>query len=319
MTQFSEDRPEFDGFNDYYFDKILPTLNSKELVRKAKVKKALLAAGAIGVAGIVGAIIAYGKTQSIGLPLMALFGGAIGGGNACSAMLSKLKGETKEFLMGNITSFIGWNYSAAVAIQPDLNVWRENSLLPRYDRADFEDQMSANAHGADFRFCEAHLEKESRDSDGDRKWVTVFRGILLEVDFHRKFMGRTVVLRDAGIFNRKKKSSMKRVGLVDPKFEKIFEAYGTDQVEARYLLTPDFMQRLVDLENKFQGKKSRFGFLHGKLYIAVEAPNQFEAGSMFKPMVDGARTQKILDEIGAIFDVIDAVLKPLKARKLGQI
>jgi len=40
---------------------------------------------------------------------------------------------------------------------------------------------------------------------------------------------------------------MKRVGLVDPVFEKIFEAYGTDQVEARYLLTPTFMQRLVRL------------------------------------------------------------------------
>ena len=31
---------------------------------------------------------------------------------------------------------------------------------------------------------------------------------------------------------------------------------------------------------------------------------------MFKPLTDAGRTQKILDEIGAIYDVIDGVVKP---------
>ena len=134
----------------------------------------------------------------------------------------------------------------------------------------------------------------------------------MQIDYPREFMGRTVVLRDAGIFNRKKKKGMKRVGLVDPVFEKIFEAYSTDQVESRYLLTPTFMQRLVDLETSVSGKKIRFGFLEGKLFIAIEAPNQFEAGSMFKPLTDTDRTEKILHEISAIFNVVDGILKPLE-------
>ena len=100
---------------------------------------------------------------------------------------------------------------------------------------------------------------------------------------------------------------MKCVGLVDPVFEKIFEAFGTDQVEARYLLTPVFMQTLVDLENSINGKNIRFGFDKNQLFIAVETNDQYEAGSMFKPLIDPARTQKILDEIGAVYDVVDIV------------
>ena len=62
-------------------------------------------------------------------------------------------------------------------------------------------------------------------------------------------------------------------------FSKIFEAYGTDQVETRYLLTPTFMQRLVDLEQSVDGKKIRFAFTGGQLLIAVETENRYEAGS----------------------------------------
>ena len=94
--------------------------------------------------------------------------------------------------------------------------------------------------------------------------------------------------------------------------DRIFEAYGTDQVEARYLLDPVFMQKLIDLEQSVDGKKIRFGFLGGKLHIVVQTPNRYEAGSMLKPLTAPDRTQKILDEIGAIYDIVDAVLKPAR-------
>ena len=106
-----------------------------------------------------------------------------------------------------------------------------------------------------------------------------------------------------------KKEAEEETGYKIDKVEKIFEAYGTDQVEARYLLTPTFMQRLVDLEKSVDGKNIRFGFIGGQLLIAIETENRYEPGSMFKPLIETARTQKILDEIGAIYDVIDGVIE----------
>ena len=302
-----ESRAEFTGFDRFYEDKVHPYLLAREQDRIARVAKGkkygLITATIISaIALLIGIRIGNFIVPLIAIPISGLIGWGVS-----YAMLTKLKGETKQFLMNNICTFLDWKFQEKGFTPPDLALYRTNRLLPSWDRVSFEDQMSSSVDGAEFTFCEAHLERKSRDKDGNTTWTTVFRGILLEVDFPRKFLGRTVVLRDAGIFNSKKKAGMKRVGLTSPKFEKIFEAYSTDQVESRYLLTPTFMQTLIDLETSVSGKKIRFGFLNDKLHVAVEAPNQFEAGSMYKPLTDTARTHKILGEISAVIDVIKSV------------
>ena len=309
MVSFENNRKEFKGFDAYYDKHIYPYLLAREQYRKLQVAKGkkygFLTTATISAI----AIFIWFKTGKFIAPMIMIPVSGLAGWGVSYAMLTKLKGETKQFLMDKICSFLGWEFLAKDFDTPELELYKTNKLLPSWDRVKFEDRMSGTVKGADFTFCEAHLEKESRDNNGKRSWSTVFRGILLEVDFHRKFLGRTVVLRDAGFFNFKKKAGMKKVGLVDPKFEKIFEAYSTDQVESRYLLTPVFMQKLVDLEASVSGKKIRFGFLNDKLHIAVEAPNQFEAGSMYKPLTDTKRTEKIMGEISAVLDVINGVGK----------
>ena len=312
LNGFDESRPEFIGFNAFYAKTISPYLESLEQERVAAVKNANVKGLAASAFVFALAAFVYSKTGSIpffiGISVVALL---LGFGTR-HIIAHKISGEIKQFIMDNVCGFVGLDYACDNFSAPDLEIWRTNKLLPGYDRVNFEDQMSGTAHGAGFIFCEAHLETKHRDKDGNTTWSTSFRGILLTINCPHKFLGRTVVLRDAGWFNAKKKSGMKRVGLVDPVFEDIFEAYSTDQVEARYLLTPDFMQRLVDLETTISGKRIRFGFLQRQLYIAIEAPDQFEIGSMFKTLLGTERTQKILDEIGAIYNVIDGVMKPLK-------
>ncbi len=311
MVQFSEIYPEFKGFTAYYNRELLPALQEKELDRLAAYKKiktymppvilGILTVGAIG----------FSMTKHPMFPIMALFGSGIAYTGIRAKFLKDVKTRTKNHLVAGVCKFIGWEFAENLFEPPELGPLIENGLLPkRHDRVAFEDKMWGIAHGADFEALECHMEREDRDSDGDTKWVTVFRGSLMAIDFHRKFLGKTVVLRDKGIFNSKKKSDMKRVGLVDPKFEKIFEAYGTDQVEARYLLTPDFMQRLVDLEHAVDGKNIRFAFIEDLLLIAVETPNRFEAGSMRVPITDPKRTQDILDEVSAVYAVVDGLMKP---------
>lgn len=169
--------------------------------------------------------------------------------------------------------------------------------------ASIEDQISGHVHGADFSSVEVKLTKKS-----GKNTITDFHGQLMSLTFPRKFLGRTIVLRDKGWLQGKKKGDMKRVGLVDPVFEDLFEAYSTDQVEARYLLDPVFMQKLIDLEKSVDGRNIRFGFSDSQLFIAVETENRFEAGSMKRSLMAPSRTQKILNEIRAIFHVVDGVM-----------
>lgn len=311
MYQFNESHPEFRGFSEYYRSELLPDLIQTELRRKQALAKVYKIVPMVGLVAVVIAALLWLKSQNFVATIVPLGFGAVGATGIYNHILKDVQSETKGHLVGGICKFIGWTFNSEPTVRPNMTQLCNNHLLPsRYDRTKFEDHMSGLAHGATFNSIECHLEREDRDSDGDTKWVTVFRGAVMTVEFPRRFAGRTVVLRDSGLFNSKKKAGMKRVGLVDPKFEKIFEAYGTDQVEARYLLTPDFMQSLVDLETYVNGKKIRFGFLDNILHIVVETENRFEAGSMLKSLTDSERTQKILNEIGAVYDVIDGILKP---------
>ena len=68
------------------------------------------------------------------------------------------------------------------------------------------------------------------------------------------------------------------------------------------------MERLIALERHFQGGKLRGIFEDGHMTIALEAGNQFEAGSIFKPLVDPDRFIQTLTEIGLVCDMIDGFL-----------
>ncbi|PHR58250.1 MAG: hypothetical protein COA43_10825 [Robiginitomaculum sp.] len=317
IANFDESHAKLKGFNDFYNDKIGPYLESREAERKTKVIKGKKIGALIALVGVVIGVVSFssgGPRSILGLFMPIVMGMGIGYA-VLHNVANKDTGEITKFVLQNICTFIGWEFFREGFEEPDLENWYYNCLLSSgYDRVTFEDQMSGNVNDADFSFCECHMERKGKDRNGNTNWVTVFRGILLSVDFHREFLGRTVVLRDGKLWNAKKKSGMKRVGLVDPVFEKKFEAYSTDQVEARYLLTPVFMQTLVDLEESVSGKKIRFGFFDDKLHIAIEAPNQFEIGSMLKTLIDVERTKKILKEINAILNVIDSVSKTKKRR-----
>lgn len=283
-------------------------------MRKNAVKRVFRRCPLIIIAGCAFACALWASFKTEHVPFFVVIGSVFGAFAYGQHVLSDVRKNTKNHIVANVCKFIGWEFSETVASPPDLQPLVDNFLLPKkFHRVNFEDKMTGNVHGADFEALECHMERKV-ETDKGTKWKTVFRGSVMVMDFHREFLGRTVVLRDKGFFNTKSKGDMKRVGLVDPVFEKAFEAYSTDQVESRYLLTPDFMQKLVDLETSVDGNNIRFAFLNELLLVVVETPNRFEAGSMFKPLIDTARTQKILDEVGAVINVVDGVIAPNKLR-----
>jgi hypothetical protein len=126
------------------------------------------------------------------------------------------------------------------------------------------------------------------------------------------------VRRDLGWFNvldRPDNGGFQRVGLEDPKFERDFEVYGTDQVEARNLIDPTFMERLRALESQFGSQRLRCAFKEGDLLVAVEGGDGFELelGSMFSPLANPDRIVGALYDMAEILRLIDAILTAEKA------
>jgi len=186
-----------------------------------------------------------------------------------------------------------------------------SGIIPDFRDEDREDYVRGTRHGIRLELTETKLTKE-RYIGKLRQTVTVFRGMLLLLTVNKPFAGQTVLKQDQGgvlnFFSKPAGSAYETVKLEDPEFERIFEVYSTDQVEARYLLTPSFMERLIELKTLFRGSAIQGSFFQNKLLLTFSSDfDRFEAGSVFVPVtfIDEART--VVREMTEIFRIIDTL------------
>lgn len=219
------------------------------------------------------------------------------------AMREMEKATTKTKTMGLFSADTGED-----APTPAFPVLKTAGLLPSHDNRKFEDLIEGERAGAKFSLVECKLTDE-RGSGKNRRTVTVFEGILLHIAYPERFLGRTLLAR-SGTWKWGKRSwkDLQEVQLVSVELDKAFTVYSNDQVEARALLTPDKMERLIAIETFFKGGKLRGIFEGDHLTLALEAGDQFEVGSMFETLVNPAHYRKALYELGLVCDLIDGFL-----------
>jgi len=124
-----------------------------------------------------------------------------------------------------------------------------------------------------------------------------------------------VVVPDKGLFGnlseRLRGGSCEQVRIEDPLFERAFEVYGTDQISARALLTPAFMERFLALAGS-----GRFGapaalVQDNRLIMALSAVggrNLFEPPSYRKPAAAREAIAQLSDDIAQVLSAADAVI-----------
>ena len=301
------------AFDRLYRERIEPCFVANEAGRHAGVasfkRRGLIVLGIVAALALV-AFLIWRAFAPVAFLLIA--GGVLGGVWAYQP-LAKLGEKLKQEYCSAIAEALAGAFSMGGFAPPAFERVRVLSLVPAFARSKFEDCFSGAHRGARYDLYEAHLEQRHTDSKGRTRYSTVFRGQLIRLHFPREFLGTTVVRRDAGMFNvfgggQSHGRKLERVGLVDPKFEKAFEVWGTDQVEARFLVHPVMMERLLELETVLQGKRVRCAFEGGDMLIAVEGGNLFEPGDLFKPLNDPARARRIVDDIASVIRVMEQVL-----------
>ena len=126
---------------------------------------------------------------------------------------------------------------------------REHGILPPFDRITVEDEITGTYHGMPVSIVEARLVRRS-----GKKRRVVFDGLLIDLTLPRSLTGLTVVTPDVGMLRSMTTpwgaDGLERVRLEDPTFEAKYEVYSTDQIEARALLTPLFMERFMALSTR---------------------------------------------------------------------
>ena len=306
-------RSEFSGMAAFYESELRPWLREKEADRRAAVTNFFLLTGSLGALAL--AVFLFGPFGSTNFHAALMIG--LGAAALAFFLLNRTRGDIAHGLIERISGKLGFAYRSRFARPPYCATFDSLKLLPEFNREEWEDEIAGRYGGADFLTCEAHLQYKSSGKNSSIR--TVFHGQLLMVDYHKRFLGRTVVVRDAGILNALTKpgAGFQRVGLASPQFEKAFEAWSTDQVEARELLDPLVLERFQELERLFDGKKIRAAFVDGKALVAVETGDRLNMGSMFAPLENPRRVGAILKALDAVFDLIDALTKPVSGRMDG--
>ena len=81
----------------------------------------------------------------------------------------------------------------------------------------------------------------------------------------------------------------KRIELENVEFEKIFDVYSDDEIEARRLLTPKMMEKLVNFAKKSKFKWLAFNFVEDKIYIKFDVNKFLEISLFWKDIKDQIR------------------------------
>lgn len=317
VADHSTDLPA--GFADHYQQQILPELQRMERRRQTAVK--LIYAGwALAVVGGLSFVAGGLFAPTFGLddePF--LFGGFVAGvaGVLWQATVRKrLTRALKAALVSPTCRFFGLDYAARPEAFPVDRFARAGLFARDYDKTALEDEIVGERAQVHFQLCEARLERRDDRHDGEEEAQTaiVFEGLLLIYRFPKPFEGETRILPDlTWLGNRLLARAFQpdqpgeRVILEDARFEQRYEVYSTDQIEARYLLTPRFMERLVDLADHFGNQRNvSLAFSGSDLLIAVRtSDDRFEGGSIFQPLADHGRVEALVRELSLVFEIID--------------
>jgi hypothetical protein len=160
----------------------------------------------------------------------------------------------KQKLVQPVVKFFGdLNYNQTGSV-PEQKI-KDSQVLPQFNITESEDYISGKLEALNFNFFELRLLQKHEKST-----TQVFNGEIIEIEMLKNFKGQTIILDKASSQKRNNflskffntKTALEEVKLEDPDFEKTFSVYSTDQIEARYLLTTAFMDRLLNLRNFFQ-------------------------------------------------------------------
>ena len=216
----------------------------------------------------------------------------------------------KKEIFPNVLNFFG-DFKYHIETKKSVKEYYATELIPKHDTEIAEDHITGTYKDIKVDLFETKLSKDSDENSN-----TVFDGIIVELSMNKSFSGKTVVKKDFGTVGNwfiNKSTSLKKVKLEDPNFEKMFEVYSDDQVEARYLLTVTFIERLKELVENFGGKSIQCCFYNNKLLMMIPIEKDlFETGSIYEAedFIDDSKS--LLKELSLIFNIIDTLKLNMK-------
>lgn len=173
------------------------------------------------------------------------------------------------------------------------------------DRYDSEDMIEGHIGQTAFHFSEVRAQKEvtiETKNGTHTTWVDIFRGVMFVADFNKDFKGLTTLVPNS--WGRKWLAGRDRVELENPQLMKAFLVCSTDQIEARYLLTPGLMERIMGLWKRYP-KQLSISFTGSCILVARSCSKNHYEASLWKSL------EQSLERDMALIDGMTSIVEEL--------
>lgn len=134
---------------------------------------------------------------------------------------------------------------------------------------------------------------------GREETHTIFSGFFFHADFNKYFKGETFVtygdLKSQAMTISGISVATSAVKLENLEFSKLFLVRSTDQIEARYILTPVIMEALLKIKKQYKPTSMFLSFINTRVYCAMSIRcNIFEPG-IVKSNIDFSNIEKFYE------------------------
>ena len=179
-------------------------------------------------------------------------------------------------------------------------------MFAKGERAIGDDLVKGRIDKTKFEFSEIKVGQGTQNSQ-QSKQSYFFRGLFFYADFNKKLKGETFVSPDKaerllgkmgqGLQAKSRKGQL--VKLENSKFEKMYVVHSSDQTEARYILTPQMMEAMVNIREKHP-LNFHFSFVEQRVNCAIEFNK-----NLFEPVIWGKGLQ--LSDVEYFYNLLELI------------
>ncbi len=260
-------------FHKIYEEEIIPILKSyKQQNEKADKKNRYLKSlgNAVSSLGCIILLLVYIYSEAeninmvialsmLGSGALLLFGGASIMSKPCDELESNRLSLKRKCMSKLLRVFgnIKW-YNNCEVIKTD-EIHKTGLFKVIADRFT-DDEFVGDYHGVKFRMSETRFRVNEHIG---------FTGVILAFEANKSFESHTIIVSKLAP-DRHRSLNLEPVILEDPKFCRDYNVYSSDQTEARYLITPSFMERFRKLKVAFKTTDIACAFLKNKVILALD-------------------------------------------------
>lgn len=169
------------------------------------------------------------------------------------------------------------------------------------DKYSGNDLIFGQIEGVRVKFSDVEAISIKEDWQGNKTHRVLFAGLLFVADFPKRLKAVTQICSGTDDF---KDYGGKRARMDDAEFERYFRVYATDQIEARYALTPSLMESLKLLKMRFH-RPINIVLTGDKICMAIRTGRDNFEPDLRRPLVGKGANRFYKDEIGGFLRTVE--------------